>query len=213
MFGIQMKIRLDGFFVDLRPLFKADLPNLVTHFNSMKIHMYTSGLYAQTLENEEEWYNKTRSEKDSCVWGIQPQGSEKVVGITSLHGIDMFGSATSGIIIWDTKWWGKGVAKRAHLGRTLFAADYLDRLTIKSSVRSENNGSRRALLGVGYNVTGLEPRTSFRAGKFIDTLNLVWINPERVNILFPEGLPEIYKDGVEKAKIAISTARRVVEFP
>ncbi|HUC94523.1 MAG TPA: GNAT family protein [Candidatus Saccharimonadales bacterium] len=213
MFGINMRIEYDGFGVALRPLSKADLPVLVEHFNSMKIHYYTQGLFAQTLENETEWYEKKRKEETSCLWGIVPDGSEVAVGITEIHGINTHGSCETGFIIWDTSWWDKGVATRSHLGRTLFASDYLNRLTIRSSARVENGGSVNALTRVGYVKTGVEPRTYFRAGRFLDTQLFCWLNPERIGILFPEGLPSQYEDGVQKAQVALTKARQVVSFP
>jgi len=213
MFGMNMIVSYDGFSVSLRPLSAADLPNLVKHFNSMKVHMYTMGLFAQTLENEEDWYNKNRTDPTSCLWAIVPEGTDSPVGITGLHNIDVNGSCTSGIIIWDTSWWGKGVATRSHLARTLFAADYLGRSTIKSAARIANKGSYRALLRLGYNKVGIEPRTFLRAGKYLDTQIFCWINPERVNILFPEGLPKKYEKGVLAAGKALSEARKTVSFP
>ncbi len=176
--------------------------------------MYTNGLFAQSLENEEEWYEKNRKDQSSCTWIIQPDGAETAIGITSLHHIDdRFGSASSGIIIWNQGWWGKGVASRAHLGRTLFAADYLNRLTIKSSVRTENPASLKALLRVGYNMIGMEPRTGYREGRFIDTYLLCWLHPERTEFLFPEGMPNMYHEGLNRAKIALALAREKVIFP
>ncbi len=213
MFGVNMRVNFDGFGVNLRPLAKPDIAVLTAHFSSMKVHMYTQGLYAQPYENEVEWYDKNRTDPASCLWGIVPDGSKKVVGITALHEINSFGSATSGIIIWDTKWWGKGVATRAHLARTLFAADYLNRTTIRSSARTKNNGSVKALLRIGYNFLGTEPRTYYRAGEYIDTQLFCWLNPERINILFPKGLPDEYKVGVNKARIALNKARKVVSLP
>lgn len=214
MFGLTMRVSLKGFTVTLRPLTKADLPTIVEHFNSMKIHMFTKGLFAQTLENEEEWYEHNRKDPTTCLWAIVPEGSSVIVGITGLHNINnVHGTCTSGIIIWDTTWWGKGVATRAHLARTLFAADYLQRLTIKSATRSDNIGSFTALSHVGYNKIGIEPRTCFRAGRFLDSQLFCWINPERVNQLFPKGLPKQYKKGVKRAKEALALAREVVSFP
>ncbi|MDP1710255.1 MAG: GNAT family protein, partial [bacterium] len=147
------------------------------------------------------------------VWGILPDGSKEIVGVTTLNHIDSFGSATSGIIIWNTEWWGKGVATRAHLARTLFAADYLNRTTIKSAARVKNDGSIKALTRVGYNLIGLEPRTVFRAGEYLDTQLFCWIHPEKVNLLFPEGLPDVYANGIAMAKTALDKARQVVTLP
>jgi|SRR5688572_22345190 len=212
MFGMNVRSEYKGFGVTLRPFSKADLPVLVEHFNSMKVHMYTMGLFANTLENEEDWYEKVGKDLTSCSWAIVPDESKVPVGITGLRDIDIYGSCVSGIVIWDPTWWGKGVATRSHLARTLFAADYLNRNTIKSSARVVNKGSVNALLRLGYYKIGVEPRTAYRAGKYLDTQMFCWINPERVNVLFPEGLPKEYKDCVKKARVALDKARKVVTF-
>lgn len=214
MFGINMVITHKSQVVLLRPLSKNDLPTLVEHFASMRVHLYTMGLFAQTQENEEEWYEKNRKDEGSCVWAIQPEGYDLPIGVTALHGTNSrLNTCTSGIIIWDESWWGKGIASAAHLGRTLFAADYLNRFTINSSVRVPNDASRRALERVGYTIWGTEPIDDFRAGGWIDTHHLKWIHPDRVNVLFPAGLPEKYFAGVERARIALEIARTEVVFP
>lgn len=199
--------------VNLRPFVKSDLPELVNHFSSMKIHLNTQGLFGQTLENEEEWYDKVRKNDDECVWGIQPADSEVLVGVTGLHHINSrANSCTSGIIIWDTNWWGKGVASASHLARTMFAVDYLNRFTIQSEVRVQNEASRKALERIGYTVWGTEPLSVFKGGVWLDTYHLIWLNPEKICVLYPDKLPEQFVDGVERAKTALEFARKEVSF-
>ncbi len=213
MFGINMLVKTKRVSVSLRPGTKEDIPELVKHFSSMRVHMYTMGLFAQTLENELEWYEKTRKSEEGCTWFIQPESSQVPIGVTSLHKIDSTdGGCTSGIIIWDPSWWGKGVASATHLARTLFAADYLNKYSISSSVREENEASRKALERVGYTVWGTEPVDAYRAGRWINTHQLKWLHPEKYHFYYPDGLPEKFTVGVERAKIALATARQVVEF-
>lgn len=213
MFGMRMIIDNPDLFVELRPFKKEDLELVAEGFQSMQVLMYTKQLFAQTLENEQEWYERMRLSKDDVVWAIVPDGKDKPVGVTALHNINNFaGSCTSGIIIWDINSWGKGIARNSHLARTLFAADFLNRSTIRTKVIVDNNASLKALQGVGYIVTGLEPKTAFRQGQFLNSHNLIWLNPDRISVLFPEGLPEQYKDGVEKAEVALYKARKIVKF-
>lgn len=213
MFGVTMLVRYKSQEVTLRAFSKNDLPVLVEHFSSMKVHMMTKGMFAQTLENEQEWYDKRRSDPDCCLWAIQPKGSDVPVGISGLHDLtDRRNSCVSGIIIWDPAWWGKGVASAAHLARTMFAADFLNRLTIKSTVRTANVASRKAVEKVGYTVWGEEPTADYRGGKWMDSYHLKWIRPDAVSILFPSGLPDKYTAGVERAKMALEIARNSVKF-
>lgn len=214
MYGINMCVTTEKISLLLRPATKDDLPELVKHFSSMRVHMYTMGRFAQTLENEQEWYEKVRKSDDDCVWLIQPADYNLPIGVTCLHRINGWdGSCSSGIIIWDPSWWGRGVASAAHLGRTLFVADYLSKISIRSSVRVDNTASRRALEGVGYTVWGTEAADDYRAGRWIDTYQLKWFHPDKHQFYFPGGLPEKYEAGVEHAKIALTKARQVVIFP
>lgn len=214
MYGLTMQVNHKGLNVTLRAFREEDISELVKYFSSMKIHMYTKGLFAQTLKNELEWNEKNRKDPDGCVWAIQPEGCDVAIGVTSLHHInDRENSCSSGTILWRQEWWGKGVASAAHLARTMFAADYLNRYVIRSSVRTENLGSYKALLRVGYTVWGTELRCVLRGGKWLDTYHLIWLHPKRISVLYPEGLPEMYTDGVANAVIALETARREVTLP
>lgn len=202
-----MSITTERISLLLRPATKDDLPELVKHFSSMRVHMYTMGRFAQTLENEQEWYEKVRKNDDECIWFIQPEGYDKPIGTTGLHKINSWdGSCSSGIIIWDPSWWGRGVASAAHLGRTLFATDYLSKISIRSSVRVDNTASRRALEGVGYTIWGTEPVDDYRAGRWIDTYQLKWFHPDKYQFYYPDGLPEKFVPGAERAKIALAKA-------
>lgn len=213
MFGFTMSIKHKEMEVLLRAPKKQEIPLLVPGFSSLKIQMNTSQTSARTEEDEAEWYEKQRASSDNAVWFIVPKESDQPVGVTGLERLNLFGSCISGIIIWDSNWWGKGVATCAHLGRTLYAADYLDRSRIDSSVRVVNPGSLKALLRVGYTVWGTEPRSTYREGKWGDTYHLTWFHPERVNLLYPEGVPKCFEEGLNKARSALALAREVVRFP
>lgn len=52
MFGMTMRIESDGLGVTLRACRKEELTEIVPGFSSMLIHMYTTQLFAQTIENE-----------------------------------------------------------------------------------------------------------------------------------------------------------------
>src|SRR3989344_4661700 len=211
---MNMLVSHKGLTVALRPFCREDIPELVKHFSSMTIHRDTKGIFGQTLENEIKWFEKNMEDPNSCIWAIQPEGSDQAIGVTALHHItDRMNSCSSGIVIWRQDWWHRGVATATHLARTMFAADYLNRFIIRSSVRTENPGSYLALERVGYTIWGTEPRGVLRGGKWLDTYHLAWLHPGRIGVLYPEGVPEMYTAGVEKAAIALETARREVIFP
>lgn len=194
----------------LRPVIEDDLPLVARAFDSMLVNMYLNRTAAQNLANEQEWYLRISKNESEMVWAVEYENN--LVGITSLGALNFHLSAVSGIVIFNREVWGKGIATRAHLARTYFASEYLNRMTIVSHVRTPNEQSHRALVRVGYSVTGKEYRTQYRGGKYIDTYVYTWINPNYTNILFPEGLPEELKVGVENANIALEKAKKEVIF-
>lgn len=213
MYGYPMLIETERIKLVLRPFTKGEVRGFVPYFGSMVIHEFTAGMSAPTVEDEEHWYDKTREDKDGMTWAVVPDGETEPIGMTSLHKItDIFGGSSSGFICYKPEWWNKGLASAAHLGRTMYAADYLNRSVINSSVRSRNIGSRKALERVGYTVWGTELITIQRGGKFLSTDHLQWFHPERTALLFPDGVPTNKVEGIEKAKMALDLARKVVKF-
>lgn len=213
MYGLPMSVETERIKVTLRAFSKEEVVAFVPYFNSMKVHMYTAGMWSQTVENELKWHEKNMTEYDSAVWAVVPDGETEPVGVTSLHKIaDVFGSCSSGYICYKPEWWNRGVASAAHLCRLYYAVEDLNRLTIESSVRVDNPGSRKALERIGYTVWGTDPITIQREGRFLATDHLRWLHPERKEILFPRGVPEKYVEGLAKAQIALDKARQLVKF-
>lgn len=212
MFGPKLRIVYDGLGVSLVPGKLEWAAYYAEMMSSLKVNMWTNGMYGLTEVNEREWLERQSADKFGVSWAIMPDGCELPVGNTGLHGVDAITrTCSSGIIIFDPAWWGKGVASRAHLIRTWFAADMLNRLTIQSTVRCENDASRKALERVGYTATGTIPRNCYRNGVYVDTYTLAWINPSGVTILYPDGLPEMYREGVGKAEIALNKAHQFIQ--
>ncbi|NMB70099.1 GNAT family N-acetyltransferase [candidate division WWE3 bacterium] len=213
MFANPIRIEIDGFGVTLRPLRKNEMEHIAELFASMEVLRYTNMVYAPTVQGEEEWWEKASKEPNTAIWGIVPDGEDTAVGVTGLHQINAINlSCTSGIIIGDRKWWHKGVAYRAHLARTWYAANTLNRYTIQSQVRTKNAYSLKALLKVGYRVSGRFDCNCFHDGVFCDTWVLSWVNPYKVNVLYPNGVPKELQPSLDKAKQALNFAPQAVKF-
>ncbi len=214
MYGLTLDVKHGELKIRLRKPEKEDLPELVKFFSSASIHLFTNGLFAQTIENELEWYEKNRKDPDTCLWLIQPEGSEVPIGVTGLHGLsNMGGTCTSGIIIWDKNWWKKGIATAAHEARNWFACNWLNRFTIRSCVRVENVASFRALQTAGYSVWGEEPVDDFRDGRWLATYHMIYFRPSTIHYMFPDGIPEKYLPGHERAIRQMALAEKEVFRP
>lgn len=210
MLGYPLHIEKDGLAVTLRSPTEDDLTVIVKGFASQRIHLYTLGQGAPSLEKEKEWLSKSEADQNGRTWVIEVDN--KAIGVTGIHGMDLSGSCESGIIIWDQDYWHKGVASCSHLMRTFYAADFLNRFTIRSHARTVNPGSVNALKRVGYAVTGIQPKTHFKAGEYLDTYVFTWWHPERISLLFKEGLPKEYEEAVSKAQATLDLARQLVSY-
>jgi RimJ/RimL family protein N-acetyltransferase len=213
MFGFPMQVKLDGVSVTLRPFKQNEMEGFANLFGSMLVHKYTMGMSAKTADDEIEWWKRCASSQSDVTWAIVAEGCDTPIGTTGLHGIHMaWGCCHSGIVIADRNYWHKGIAYRAHLARTLYAANTLGRVTIQSSVRTPNEGSLKALLKVGYRVSGKHDRDVFRDGAYLDTYILSWVNPNRVSDLYPAGVPEELSESLKRADDALKIAKETVTF-
>lgn len=227
MFGNAMRIELDGLGVTLRPIEKSETSQLATLLSNHIVTRYTNMISAPTVEGELKWFEKTAESHDTVIWGIVPDPLDtktpvnQLKGITGLHNLSpISGSCTSGIIVGDPEYWGKGVAYRAHILRTYAAWTMFNRNTIQSHVRTPNKASLKALLKVGYFVSGKAYRDSFVDGKYLDTYSLTCFNPLRVSALYPEGFPndetpellEEMKQSLERGKRTIELAETCMKF-
>lgn len=217
MFGPKLRIEYDGLAVTLAPPSKEQMAGATDMMSSLMVGQYTTGGRGYTAQDEESWFERVRTSGNSeVVWGIyvEDEGKKTFIGSTSIDDIDSIGGCSTGIIIFDQKWWNRGVAGHAHLIRTWFAANMKARLTIHSAVRTENIASLKALQRVGYTITGVTPRNCYVDGHYLDTYRLTWIHPDpnKISILYPEGLPPEFQEGVNLAQQALNKASELVQL-
>ncbi len=214
MYGNPMRIMLDRVPILLRPFEEKDIPGALLGMSKLSVRKWTAGIDAPSVATEREWFDDLGKRKGTYGWAIVPEGVEVAVGSTSLNGIDpRSNTAKSGIIVWEPSFWGKGIATRAHLARTLFASDWLNLRTIISEVRVPNEASLKALLRVGYAVTGKHFRDYFVEGRYWDTYVLTWTNPKFVQELWEKDpIPTDIQDAITRAEEALERARRCVEY-
>jgi RimJ/RimL family protein N-acetyltransferase len=138
---------------------------------------------APVLEDELEWYDSVRANNDSMIWGIWiiSGAQRKLIGTSGLnsieHGRTGIKQATSGVLIFDKEYWGKGIASHIHKARTWFAFRELGITRIKSAVIQGNVASLKALEKSGYTHVYVERNTCYTAGELRHQDNLECINP------------------------------------
>lgn len=182
--GPIMKLQTDtGLQIELAPFTREDALKFIDGFARHTVTQYLSHGVAQSKETEEEWYDKMIHDTASRVWGIWAVDSagRTLIGSSSLTDISTkkhIHQAVSGSIIFDTSYWGKGIASACHKARTLFAFRQLGLHRIKSAVLQPNIASRKALERSGYTLVYTERNELFVNGALVHQDCLECLNPD-----------------------------------
>jgi RimJ/RimL family protein N-acetyltransferase len=181
-FGPIMQLKVGELQIELSPLTKNDMGEFVAPgMQQASITRYLAHHSAPVLEDELEWFEKTRNEKNSLTWGIFVIEAETrlLIGNTTLMDIthDYLIQSTSGSMIFRKEFWGKGIASAIHKARTWYAFEHLGHTRIKSAVMHGNIASRKALEKSGYTLVYVERNMMFVEGELHHQDNLECLNP------------------------------------
>lgn len=187
MLGQPMQVRVnDKLIVKLAP-FSREEARLFVKDGGLGLHSvsrYAMQRQALTVEDEEEWYGKVRKDKSSYIWGIWDYSSKepRLIGNSSLTHLEEFPlrQMVTGSMIFDQKYWGRGIATATHKARTWYAFNQLNLTRLKSAVIEVNIGSEKALSRSGYFFHSLERNVNFVDGKFHHQRNLECLNPSDI---------------------------------
>lgn len=188
-FGPIMRFKAGGISIELAPLTRESMSEFVSceHGGGMQrfsVTRYLGRRLAPVLEDEYEWFDKTRKSSD-IVWGIWLVENDRrtLIGCSGLHGIGEDGhvgfirQATSGSMIFRPEYWGQGIASAAHKARTWYAFQHLGLHRIKSAAIKGNAGSSKALARSGYIYVYTERNELFMDGKLQHLDSFECLNP------------------------------------
>ena len=181
-FGPIMRFAVGTLQIELAPFTRDDVGEFINPgMQQASVGRYLAHHTAFVLEDEQEWYDKTRKDPTSIVWGIWLIEGEtrQLIGNSALTEIttDHIRQATSGSMIVRKELWGKGIASAAHKARTWYAFHELGLHRIMSAVLHGNGGSLKALQRSGYELVYVERNTAFVEGRLIHQDNLACLNP------------------------------------
>ena len=183
MLGPIMQVTVsDALTIRLAPFAREDMGAFIQNggMQSHTVLRYLSGI-VQTLESEQEWYDKMRVDKTTLVWGIWDASNETpvLIGNTSLTHLQDFPmrKAESGSMIFNPDYWGNGIASAIHKARTWYAFTQMGMVRIRSAVLVPNVGSRTALMRSGYFVRSVERNVNFIDGQLVHMDKLECLNP------------------------------------
>lgn len=181
-FGHIIKLKTDtGLQLELAPFTRDEVVQFAERFSRLSITKFLNSMNAQTAETEQSWYDKMIVDQTRLVWGIWAcDGERTLIGSFDFKDISraVLAQATNGIVIFDTAYWGKGVATAVHKASFLYGFKHLGLVRIKSAVMHGNGASLRAMEKVGFTVVYTERNTNFRDGAPRHQDNLECLNPD-----------------------------------
>ncbi|TSC69945.1 MAG: GCN5-like N-acetyltransferase [Parcubacteria group bacterium Gr01-1014_46] len=162
----------------LRPVFREDIPYLLKWINDPDVRQFVASIFPTTQKFEEDWVDGLGKDKDNIVVVIETKEG-KPIGLMGLHRIDWVNRlATTGALIGDKEYWGKGFGTDAKMALLDYAFNTLNLNRINSDVIAFNERSLNYSLHCGYQVEGRKRQAMFRHGKYWDRIELGLLREE-----------------------------------
>lgn len=156
----------------LRPLNKeTDLPRALVWINDPDIRANLANILPKTKKDEEAWFDRPASDKE-IVFAIDTAEGE-FIGVMDIHAIDWRnGIATTGALIGESDYRGKGYGTDAKMALLGYAFNTLGLRKIRSEVYAFNTRSIAYSLRCGYKKEGRLKKEIFRNGRWWDKVLL-----------------------------------------
>lgn len=154
----------------LRPInVEHDLPYCLRWINDSSINRYLKALGPISEGREREYLEGIGKDPNNIVYAIETLEDAKFIGMMGLHHINWIDRiATTGSIIGDKNYWGKGYGTDAKILLLNHAFNRLDLRRINSSTIAFNKRSARCLEKCGYKHEGVRKGYYYRDGKHWD---------------------------------------------
>ena len=181
-FGSIMRLKTSsGLNIELAPFTREEAELFVEGFQKASVTRFLGNDIAQTRETEQAWYDAIQQDKLARIWGIWvvEKHSRKLIGNTIIEKVEMnnMPRATTGIVITDKNYWGKGIATATHKARSLYAFERMRIVRLMSYIYDGNEPSLRALEKVGYNLHHRTRNEMYNQGEWLAVNVMECINP------------------------------------
>jgi len=206
MFGLNLNIKLNDTEVFLTQYDRKYAEHIAKLSSSIKVKRFSGGSYAWVEDDVIDMFESLRKSRDSVYWLVFADKSKLPIGYTGINSIARDGGCTFETMIFDTSFWNKGIGTQVAMLRVWYATKQLNRSFIKAIVAEGNGASLKILKKIGFFETGKHIRSVYRDGVYYDNLVMYWLNPDRVDVLYPEGVPPEYEKYI---KIAEEVLERV----
>jgi len=159
--------------VILRPIIEEDIPKFFVWMNDPEVSIWNSRALPISLEQEKEWFQKNLKEPDKFNLAIIDAENKNLIGSIGIHGIDYkSGIGTTGTIIGNKNYWGKGYGTEAKMLFLEFIFHELNLRKIYSEVFNFNERSINYSLKCGYVKEAILPTHFYKNGQYCDKVIL-----------------------------------------
>lgn len=161
--------------VHLRPVEKADAPRLRQWLNDPAITQYLARATPLMEIEEEEWIAALHKRTEDFVLSIVDTQTSTHIGSIGLHSINWRSrTATTGTVIGEKEYHGKGYGTEAKMLLLDFAFNTLDLYAILSRALATNERSINYSKRCGYEVVGRIPNwIRTQHGERVDEVHLI----------------------------------------
>lgn len=161
-----------GRLVYLRPInIETDLPIIQDHINREEVNQFLKVHGPLTMEQELAHFETQSKDPNVITFAIVDKKTGKFIGQVGLSEINWkTRMATTGSVIYFSKYWGKGYGADAKMLLLDFAFNRLNLHRINSSVIAFNERSAGCLKKCGYKEEGRRRQYHFRNGRYYDQI-------------------------------------------
>lgn len=155
----------------LRPLRKAtDFELCLRWINDPEVNQYLLVYFPVTEKKEEEWFDRVANNPNEIVLGIETLDGKLIGNMALVHINAKDRTASTGALIGEKEYWGKGYGMDAKMTLLNYAFNTLNLRKINSSVYAFNKRSLQYNLKCGYKIEGVRKKQIFRNGKYHDEI-------------------------------------------
>ena len=156
----------------LRPLMESDIPLLQKWINDPDVRQFLKRIFPAMEADEREWLERTHKNPDKDVV-LMIVVDDQPIGTMGLHGINWKDRvATTGAMIGEKSYWGKGYGTDAKMALLNYAFNTLGLRKIMSRVYAFNHRSLAYSLHCGYKIEGRLKNQRFAHGRYWDEIIL-----------------------------------------
>ncbi|MEW5853445.1 MAG: GNAT family protein [Myxococcota bacterium] len=180
---------MSSFFMESEHLwFRApeqdDAPTLARWINDPNLRVYLDPRrnFPMSLETEREWLRavtRAGNPPTDVVMLFGRKGETTPLGSTGLHGINwLVREAEWGILIADSREWGKGYGREVARRTVRYAFEELNLNRVMLKVHTHNTRGIRCYEAAGAVREGVLRQASILEGKYVDQLVMSWLRDE-----------------------------------